>query len=129
MLTVAVMLPSGVGRGDCAFQVLENGLKLHMMVKWPEKIFDIKKMVTEGRTASGRPVTMCAAEIAALEDAVEKKFGPNINHAKSFATIALRFPVSWKCAVDFDFGEGETKMVCIDLIAVEQLREKNKDNI
>lgn len=43
-LTVAIVLPSGVGAGDFKYRVVEEGNVLELTVDWPKPLVDITCM-------------------------------------------------------------------------------------
>ena len=73
MLTFFVILPSGCQAEDLDVGIIETGMAIHLMCKWPEAMFDTRHLF-EGHVGltGARNVNPNSAKAAALNDTKEK---------------------------------------------------------
>ncbi|PXF42241.1 hypothetical protein BWQ96_08037 [Gracilariopsis chorda] len=93
-VTAAVVLPSGVGRGEFLIQIIDGGECLELSVTWPQPLVDVELMhrrwlqsVHADRMQSYHP------KIIGFQNSLRNLKGKVTEDVKSVARILFPFPV------------------------------------
>lgn len=121
-LTVAVILPSGIGSGDFTISVVDGGQYLRLAVLWPKPLLDVTVM---HRWKLGDPNNgfMCYhPSVLGFESALRELRKRSSDAVESIARIPLPFVVQTELVSkkNLAFREGGgTRMLYVELRAAE----------
>lgn len=123
MVSVAIVLPSGVGPEDFSVRVVEGGRELELKVEWPVPLVNLE-MLHKKWTDSNKPDRMEKYHPKFLGfEACLKKFRQHSRHiVESIARFALPFPVQTHIVNQYPLGwlQSACRMIYVDLKAYEE---------
>lgn len=116
-LTIAIILPSGVGPGHFKLQVVEEGECLEVTVDWPSPLTDIPMM---HKKWFGNGLSDVHPKILGFESALKMLRTNRIDAVRSTARIGLPFTVQPNLNGQHNLAwrDNSTRMVYLDLKAV-----------
>ena len=118
-VTVAIVLPSGVGKGGFSLHVPDHGETLELSVYWPSPLVDLQKM--HGKWINGKSATdsFLHRVILAFENALRKKRSRASERVTSTARIPL--PIQVQTHIErkhnLAWADSSTRMIYVDLKA------------
>ena len=130
-VTVAIVLPSGVGRGQFSIRVAEGGRHLELMVRWPRPLINISLMHKKFLISTGETYTDYHPEFLGFMDALRKLRARAADWVETTTRIHLPFVVeSHFKKENLAWKDDETKMVYVRLKAFveEYAVENDTDN-
>jgi len=120
MVSVAIVLPSGVGAGDFSVRVVDSGQFLELTVQWPAALVDIEvmhrkwlRMIGNGGFQKYHP------KYLGFEAALKKLRERNSDKVESSARIPLPFPVlsHFHGKYNLAWTDSNVRMLYVDLRA------------
>lgn len=126
MISVAIILPSGVGVGDFMLRVIEDGDVLELTVKWPAPMVDIELMHVKWlkNGEDGKPIstdiTRHHPKILGFQKKLRMVRQHFENTPESIARFGLPFTVQSHINAQYNLGwaSNATRMVYVDLRSV-----------
>lgn len=136
MLTLAIVLPSGIGAGDFMVRIIEDGDVLELTVKWPKPLVDIEFMHLKWLKTDddGNPLSLDVTRHHPKILGFQKKLRMIRQHfentPESVARFGLPFTVQSHIIGQYNLGwvEDSTRMVYIDLKSINDSYAAVKDN-
>lgn len=122
-LTVAIMLPSGVGAGQFSLRVLEGGRQLEIIVNWPAPLVDLSMMHRKWLTAAGpEKIESYHPKLTGFENALKAYREHCKDDVVSTARISLPFQVETHIHAKYNLGwrDSTARMVYVDLKGHEE---------
>lgn len=119
-LSVAIILPSGIGTGDFSINVVDGGQYLQLAVRWPQPLLDVLVMHRWKLTDSDSTFMPYHPSVLGFEATLSELRSRNSDVVESVARIPLPFAVQTQIVskANLAFREGGgTKMLYVDLKA------------
>lgn len=131
-LSVAILLPSGIGEGDFAWRVIGEGHVLEISVIWPPPLQQPEIMHKKWLNKDNREgFEMYHPKVVGFQLALKQLRKRNSDMVESVARIMLPFPVQAHVRSHHNMAwvESSVRMVYLDLMAVvdEYAHENNKE--
>ena len=127
-LTVAIILPSGVGSGQFSLRVGEGGRHLELMIRWPKPLIDIYKMHKKWLTNERQNYKDYHPEFTGFVEALRNYRARSVDWIESHTRIFLPYVVETHIQEKHNLAwvDDTTKMLYVRLRAfVEQYAVEN----
>lgn len=132
MVTVSIVLPSGVGPRQCSTRIVEGGRELELTVKWPVPLTDLSVMHKKWLNSRAADIIgVYHPKYIGFETALNALRNNECDNLHSATRISLPFPVQTNFGERFNLGwiDDSTRIVYVDLKAYEDndslLRDEN----
>lgn len=132
MITVAIILPSGIGPGDFSLRVVEGGRELELTVQWPNPLTDLDTMHKKWLLSNGLDhMERYHPKYLGFEAALKHFREHSTDKIESFALFPLPFAVQTHIHGRYNLGwkDNAARMVYVDLKAYDEmyavLRDEN----
>ena len=130
IITVAIVLPTGIETGNFSIRIVEDGKCLLLVVQWPDPLIDLRMMHKKWLSHTNGS-EMYHPKVTGFEAGLKRLRKRTIDYIESSAHILLPFAVQSHILSKHNLGwrDNGTKMVYVDLrAAVEQYAVVNDDN-
>ena len=92
-ITVAIVLPSGVGTGNFSLRILENGMSIELKVVWPNPLANLNIMYRKWPSDPTDPIKKYHPKMIEFESSLNELRDRSSEFIESYARIPLPFCV------------------------------------
>lgn len=122
-VSVAILLPSGVGPGNFSVRVIEGGRELEVCIRWPEAFSDLEVLHKKWiRSQESDHIEVYHPKLIGFENCLKQLREKSSHSIESHARIALPIVVDTHIYGKYNLGwkDNSSRVVYVDLKAYEE---------